>query len=53
MYDIETLSINIVLNKEHFCGKIMQEMCTKSWSQAPFLFLVKKPKKAVACKRFF
>ena len=29
-YDIETLTIDTVLNKEHFCGKIMQKMCTKS-----------------------
>ena len=28
--DIETLSIDRVLNKEHFHGKIMQKMCTKS-----------------------
>ena len=29
-YDIETLSIDTVLNTEHFYGKIMQEMCTES-----------------------
>ena len=28
--DIETLSIDRELNKEHFYGKIMQKMCTKS-----------------------
>ena len=28
--DIETLSIDKVLNKEHFYDKIMQKMCTKS-----------------------
>ena len=28
--DIETLSIDRVLNTEHFYGKIMQKMCTKS-----------------------
>ena len=28
--DIETLSIDRVLNKEHFYGKIMQKMCPKS-----------------------
>ena len=28
--DIETLSIIRVSNKEHFYGKIMQKMCTKS-----------------------
>ena len=30
IYDIETLSIDRVLNKEHFFGKIMQKMCTTS-----------------------
>ena len=28
--DIETLSIDRVLNKEHFDGKLMQKMSTKS-----------------------
>ena len=36
-YDIETLSIDRVLNKDHFYGKIMQKMYTKSFSQTPFL----------------
>ena len=34
--DIETLSIDRELNKEHFYGKIMQKMCTKSYPQTPF-----------------
>ena len=34
--DIETLSIDTVLNTEHFYGKIMQRMCTKSYPQTPF-----------------
>ena len=29
-YDMETLTINKVLNEKHFYGKIMQKMCTKS-----------------------
>ena len=29
-YEIETSIIDIVLNKEHFYGKVMQKMCTKS-----------------------
>ena len=37
-YDIETLSIDRVLNKKHFYGKIMQKMGTKSFSQTPFSF---------------
>ena len=32
-YDTETLSIDTELNKEQFYGKIMQKMCTKSYSQ--------------------
>ena len=34
-YDIETLSIDRVLPKEHFHGKIMQKLCTKSQSKKP------------------
>ena len=30
MYDTETLSIDRVLNKEHFYRKMMQKMYTKS-----------------------
>ena len=37
-YDIKTLPIDIELNKEHFCQKIMQKMCTKSSPQTPFKF---------------
>ena len=29
-YDNETLSNDTVLNKEHFYGKFIQKMCTKS-----------------------
>ena len=36
--DTETLSIDRELNKEHFYGKIMQKMCTKSWPKNPFKF---------------
>ena len=32
-YDIETLSFDRVLCKEHFHGKIMQKLCTKSQSK--------------------
>ena len=28
-YDIETLAIDTILNKEHFYGKIIQKMCTR------------------------
>ena len=37
-YDIETLSIHRVLSKGYFYGKIMQKMCTKIYSKAPFNF---------------
>ena len=36
-----------VLNKEHFYGKIMQKICTKSQSQIPEL------KTAIGCKKVF
>ena len=39
-YDIETFSIDRVLNKEHFYGKTMQKMCTKKLLPDPFLILV-------------
>ena len=35
-YDIETLSIDRVLNKEHFYWKTMQKMCTRGYSQTSF-----------------
>ena len=34
-YEIETLSIDRVLNKGHFYGKVMQKMCTKIEYQTP------------------
>ena len=35
-YDIETLSTDIVLDKEHLNEKTMQKMYTKSLSQTSF-----------------
>ena len=35
-YDIETLSVDRVLNKEHIYWKIMQKMCNRGYSQTPF-----------------
>ena len=35
-YDIETLSIRRVLNKEHFYWKIMHKMCTRDYFQTSF-----------------
>ena len=46
-YDIETLSIDRVVSKEYFYGKIMQKLCTES------LILVKKTKTDIAYKKLF
>ena len=35
-YDIETLTIGRVLNKEHLYWTILQKMCTRGYSQTPF-----------------
>ena len=35
-YDIEILSIDRVLIREHFYWKIMQSMCSRGYSQTPF-----------------
>ena len=47
-YEIETLSIDRVLNKEYFYGKVMQEICTKS-----FLILVNNPKQPLHARNSF
>ena len=52
-YDIDTLSIDRVLNKEHFYWKIMQKMCTRGYSQTRFLTLVGNPKKPMHAKNYF
>ena len=55
MYGIETLSTDRVLNEEHFYGKIMQKMCTKSQSKTPFYFGKQTETDFLhfACKKFF
>ena len=35
IYDIETLSIDGVLSKEPFYGKIMHKLCTKNQFETP------------------
>ena len=45
-YDIETLSINRVLDKEHFCGKSYRK-CEPKASPRPFLILVNNPKQSL------
>ena len=52
-YDIETLSIDRLLNKEDFYGKIMQKICTKSQSQTPFVILVNNPKQPLHARNYF
>ena len=51
-YDIETLSIDRVLNKEHFYLKIMQKWAPKA-SPRPLFYFGKQTKTAIACKKFF
>ena len=43
-YDIENLSIDTVVRKEHFSGKIMQKLCTGKPVRDGFLILVNNPK---------
>ena len=52
-YDIETFSIDRVLNKEHFYGKTMQIMCAKSQSQTPFFILVKNLEQPLHARNSF
>ena len=49
-YDIETLSIDRVLNQEHFYWEIMQKMCTRGY---PFLTLENKPKNPLHARNSF
>ena len=52
-YDLETLSIDRVLNKEHFYGKTVQRICTKSPLPDPFLILVNNPKHPLHARNSF
>ena len=52
-HDIETLSIDRVPNKEHFYGKIIQKMCTKSYPRTPFLILVNNLKQPLHSRNYF
>ena len=51
-YDIETLSIDSVLNKKHFYGKICRKCAPKAGPKRLFYF-GSQPKTAIACKKFF
>ena len=52
-YDIETLSIDRVLNKDHWYGRIMMKMCTKSLVPGLFLILVNNPKPPLHARNSF
>ena len=51
--DIETLSIDRVLNKKHSYGKIMQTMCLVQLVPNPFLILLNNPKQPFHARNFF
>ena len=53
IYDIETLSIDGVSDKERFYRKIMQKMCSKSESQTTFIILVNNPKQPLHARNYF
>ena len=43
-YDVETLSIDRVLNKEHFYGKNAHRKCALKASPRPLFYFGKQPK---------
>ena len=51
-YDIETLSIDRVLNKEHFMDKLFRKCAPKS-SSRPLFYFGKQPETAIARNKFF
>ena len=51
-YVIETLSIDRVLNKDHFMEKSWRK-CAPKVSPRPLFYFAKQPKTAIACKKFF
>ena len=51
-YDIETLSIDRVLNKEHFYWKSCRKFCQKLVPD-PFLILVNNPKQSLHARNSF
>ena len=53
MYDIETLTINRVLNKEHFCWKNHVENVQEKLVRNPFLILVNNPKQPLYARNSF
>ena len=51
-YDIETFSLDTVLNKEYLYGKIIQKMCIKGYSQT-LLTSANNPKEPLHARSFF
>ena len=51
-YDIETLAIDTLLNKEHFMEKSCRKYAPKA-SPRSFFYFGKQPETAIACKKFF
>ena len=47
------MSIDKVLNKEHFYGKIMQKMFTKKLIPEPFFIWVNNPKQPLHARNYF
>ena len=52
-YEIETLYIDGVLNKEHFNGKFVQKNVCQKLFPDPFLILVNNPKEPLHLKNSF
>ena len=52
-YDIETLSIDRVLNKENFYGKIMQKNVHQKLVPDSFFILVDNPKQPLHARNSF
>ena len=52
-YDLENLSIDRVLNKEHFYGKIMHKKEHPKLVPEPFIILVNNPKQLIHSRNSF
>ena len=52
-YDIETLSIDRVLHKEHFLGKSCRKFASKASPRHLFTVLGKNPKRPMHVRRSF
>ena len=50
-YHVETLAIDLILNKEHFYGRPCRK-CAPNASPRPLFYFGTQPKTAIACKNF-